>query len=75
MIVVQQPEPPTSSPTADGIHADREHDAGWTVLPPWNRGSLARQRTKNMPTRTTGAVSNVEPPGTSSTLRTRSTNP
>ncbi len=28
MIVVQQPEPPTSSPTADGIQADREHDAG-----------------------------------------------
>jgi len=28
MIVVQQPEPPTSSPTAEGIQADRQHDAG-----------------------------------------------
>lgn len=28
MIVVQQPEPPASSPTAEGIQADRQHDAG-----------------------------------------------
>ncbi len=74
MIVVQQPEPPTYNPPADGIHAEREHHAGVDRGATVNRGSLPKRKTKRMTTRTTVAVSTFEPPGTSSTPRTASTN-